>query len=85
MRQARCFNRQCRDLCDTLPCLPCTKAILQAGVKKIHYLNDYRNNQYALDLIQQVGATVHQVELDPAYFEKLSFGALNGATHTNMP
>ena len=54
------------------PCLPCTKAILQAGVKKIHYLNDYRNNQYALDLIQQVGATVHQVELDPAYFEKLS-------------
>ena len=50
------------------PCLPCTKAILQAGVKKIHYLNDYRNNQYALDLIQQVGATVHQVELDPAYF-----------------
>lgn len=67
------------------PCLPCTKAILQAGVKKIHYLNDYRNNQYALDLIQQVGATVHQVELDPAYFEKLSFGALNGATHTNMP
>jgi dCMP deaminase len=66
------------------PCLPCTKAILQAGIKKIHYLNDYRNNEYALDLIHQVGATVHQVELDPVYFEKLSFGALGEATHTNM-
>ncbi len=51
------------------PCLPCTKAILQAGVKTIHYLNDYRNNQYAMELIQQVGASVHQVELDPVYFE----------------
>ncbi|EAA0224521.1 competence protein ComE, partial [Listeria monocytogenes] len=64
------------------PCLPCTKAILQAGVKKIHYLNDYRNNQYALELIQQVGASVHQVELDPVYFEKLSFGVLNDAQPT---
>ncbi len=60
------------------PCLPCTKAILQAGVKKIYYLNDYRNNDYALELIQQVGVVVEQVKLEPKYFEKLSFGELNG-------
>ena len=59
------------------PCLHCTKAILQAGIKKIYYLNDYHNNQYALDLIQQVGVEIEKVTLDPVYFEKLSFGQLN--------
>ena len=36
----------------------------------------------AMELIQQVGASVHQVELDPVYFEKLSFGVLNDAQPT---
>ncbi|KAF1300107.1 ComE operon protein 2 [Enterococcus sp. JM9B] len=63
------------------PCLPCTKAILQAGIKTIHYMNDYRNNEYALDLIQQVGASVHQVVLEPKYFTKLSFGELSEKTN----
>ncbi|WEV44976.1 ComE operon protein 2 [Streptococcaceae bacterium ESL0687] len=58
------------------PCLPCTKAILQAGIKKIYYLNDYRNDAYASKLIDQMGVAVEQVKLDPAYFEKLSFGEL---------
>ncbi|MFV0557349.1 MAG: ComE operon protein 2 [Enterococcus sp.] len=58
------------------PCLPCTKAILQAGIKKIHYLNDYRNNPYALELIEHVGAQAVQVQLEPKYFAKLSFGEL---------
>lgn len=56
------------------PCLHCTKAILQAGIKKIHYLNDYHNNAYAIDLIHQVGASAHQVKLEPKYFEQLTFG-----------
>jgi dCMP deaminase len=59
------------------PCLPCTKAILQAGVKKIYYLNDYRNNEYAMELIKHVGVEVEQVQLEPKYFEKLSFGELH--------
>lgn len=58
------------------PCLSCTKSILQAGIKTIHYLHDYHNNNYALELIKKVGAEVHQVILEPQYFEKLSFGAL---------
>lgn len=56
------------------PCLSCTKAILQAGVKKIHYLYDYNNNSYALDLIKEVGAETNQVHLDKKYFTKLQLG-----------
>ncbi len=63
------------------PCLHCTKAILQAGIKKIHYLHNYRNDEYAQNLIHKVGATVHQVHLEPKYFEKLSFGNLVDETH----
>lgn len=59
------------------PCLPCTKAILQAGIKKIYYLNDYHNNEYALELIKHVGVEVEQVHLEPKYFQKLSFGSLH--------
>ncbi|MEK0398004.1 ComE operon protein 2 [Tetragenococcus halophilus] len=59
------------------PCLQCTKALLQADVKTIHYLNNYHNDSYALELIDQVGGVVHQVTLEPHYFEKLSFGQLH--------
>lgn len=56
------------------PCLQCTKMILQAGIKKIHYLKDYRNDEYAIKLIEQVGASVHQVKLSKQYFSSLQFG-----------
>ncbi|MHC5227621.1 ComE operon protein 2 [Enterococcus sp. LJL99] len=56
------------------PCLQCTKMILQAGIKKIHYLKDYRNDAYALDLIKQVGAEVNQVVLSKKYFAELQLG-----------
>lgn len=56
------------------PCLACTKALLQAGIKTIHYLHDYHNDPYALELIQHVGARVHQVELENKYFTKLQLG-----------
>ncbi len=60
-----------RDLRDSFPCLACTKALLQAGIKKINYLHDYRNDPYAQSLIEQLGATVHQVSLDSTHFSKL--------------
>ncbi|TPO91026.1 competence protein ComE, partial [Salmonella enterica subsp. enterica serovar Typhimurium] len=56
------------------PCLQCTKMILQAGIKKIHYLKDYRNDEYAIKLIEQAGASVHQVKLSKQYFSSLQFG-----------
>lgn len=59
------------------PCLACTKALLQAGITKIHYLNNYRNDEYAMDLIEEVGASVHQVALEDKYFEKLHLGTVS--------
>ncbi|MBO0477084.1 ComE operon protein 2 [Vagococcus sp. DIV0080] len=56
------------------PCLQCTKMILQSGIKKIHYLKDYRNDDYAINLIEQAGASVHQVKLSKQYFNNLQFG-----------
>ena len=56
------------------PCLQCTKMILQAGIKKIYYLKDYRNAAYALNLIEQVGATVEKETLVPKYFAELQWG-----------
>lgn len=54
------------------PCLHCTKAILQAGIKKIYYLHDYHNDPYAIELIKKLGVEIQQVKLDPKYFEKLT-------------
>ena len=54
------------------PCLHCTKAILQAGIKKIYYLHDYHNDAYAIELIQKLGVEIQQGKLDPKYFEKLT-------------
>lgn len=53
------------------PCLPCTKMILQAGISKIYYLEDYKNDDYALQLIKQAGVEVIQVSLSDDYFSKL--------------
>lgn len=34
------------------PCLNCTKALLQAGITEIYYKDDYRVDEYALELIK---------------------------------
>ncbi|MGX6969763.1 ComE operon protein 2 [Vagococcus bubulae] len=59
------------------PCLQCTKMILQAGIKTIHYLKDYRNDDYAIKLIKQAGATIDKVTLSQEYFDTLAFGEDN--------
>ncbi|HBT18776.1 MAG TPA: CMP deaminase [Clostridiaceae bacterium] len=33
------------------PCLNCTKALIQSGIKTIYYLDDYRLDDYALELM----------------------------------
>jgi len=35
------------------PCLNCTKALIQAGIKKIYYKDDYRVDEYALELFRR--------------------------------
>lgn len=45
------------------PCLQCTKAIIQAGIKTVYYAKDYKNHPYALELFEQANVKVEQVEL----------------------
>lgn len=35
------------------PCLNCTKALIQAGIKKIYYMDDYRVDDYAITLLKR--------------------------------
>lgn len=49
------------------PCLQCTKMLLQAGIKKIHYLRNYHNDHYAVSLLELKDVTVSQVKIDEKY------------------
>ncbi|QKS70838.1 ComE operon protein 2 [Paenalkalicoccus suaedae] len=62
------------------PCVNCTKAIIQAGIQKVYYAEDYKNHPYALELFEQAGVAYQQVELEEMILdtknrEKLSFTA----------
>ena len=46
------------------PCWNCTKSIIQAGIKEICYANDYRNNEYARELLEKSGIIVRKVDYD---------------------
>lgn len=35
------------------PCLNCTKALIQAGIKHIYYMDDYRVDDYAVELLKK--------------------------------
>ncbi|HLR42490.1 MAG TPA: ComE operon protein 2 [Pseudogracilibacillus sp.] len=35
------------------PCLQCCKLLIQAGIKKVYYANDYRNNELAIQLFKE--------------------------------
>ncbi|WP_163526413.1 ComE operon protein 2 [Halobacillus ihumii] len=57
------------------PCLHCTKAIIQAGIKAVYYSEDYRNHPYAIELLTQAGVEIHKVDrdeklIDPQTMEK---------------
>lgn len=46
------------------PCLQCSKAIIQAGISKVYYGNDYRNNGYAEELFRHAGIDVQKIPFD---------------------
>ncbi|WP_018658896.1 ComE operon protein 2 [Allofustis seminis] len=54
------------------PCLDCTKAMIQAGITKIHYLNNYRNDDYAMELLKKSNVQVQKVKLSPAIFQEVA-------------
>ncbi|WOV85492.1 ComE operon protein 2 [Sporosarcina jeotgali] len=56
------------------PCLQCSKAIIQAGISKVYYGTDYRNNEYAIELFEHAGIDVEHIPFDGRTldFEKAS-------------
>lgn len=54
------------------PCLPCTKSIIQSGIKSLYYATDYKNNPYALELLAQAGVNVVHVPFDERKIDFLS-------------
>lgn len=53
------------------PCLPCSKAIIQAGIKKLYYSADYKNHPYAVELFKQAEVELKQVPFKPESLEPL--------------
>lgn len=45
------------------PCLNCTKALIQAGIKKIYYKNDYRVDGYAVTLLKGNNVAFEKLEI----------------------
>ncbi|AMA63871.1 ComE operon protein 2 [Kurthia gibsonii] len=46
------------------PCLPCTKSIIQAGIKNLYYATDYKNNPYAIELFEQADVNIVHVPFE---------------------
>ncbi|WP_042223401.1 ComE operon protein 2 [Oceanobacillus manasiensis] len=46
------------------PCLQCSKQLIQAGIKTIYYKEDYRNNEYAIQLFKEAGVSLKKVTVD---------------------
>lgn len=44
------------------PCMECSKLIIQAGVKRVVYAEEYRTTE-GIDLLRQAGIVVDQIEL----------------------
>lgn len=44
------------------PCVECAKLIIQAGIKRVVYLDQYRNTD-GLDILQRANITVDQITL----------------------
>ena len=47
------------------PCIHCTKSLIQAGIKKICYAEDYKNHPYAIQLLEQANIETEKIEFDP--------------------
>lgn len=45
------------------PCLSCTKAIIQSGIRTVYYAANYRNHPYAEELLHAAGVLAEHVPL----------------------
>ncbi|SDN01000.1 ComE operon protein 2 [Sediminibacillus halophilus] len=46
------------------PCLQCCKSIIQSGIRKVYYAEDYKNHPYAIELFQDAGVETEKVKLE---------------------
>src|SRR5690625_3563132 len=51
------------------PCLVCTNNIIQAGIKKVYYEADYKNDPLAVQLFEEASVEVEQVRLTDVSIE----------------
>ena len=65
------------------PCLPCTKTIIQAGIRNVYYATPYKNNPYAVELFEKAGVNVVHIPFEERKIDflkdeklKLSFDML---------
>ena len=56
------------------PCLNCTKALIQAGIKKIYYTKGYNNHDYAIELLNKNNVQVHQISIEGELIQTLCDG-----------
>lgn len=45
------------------PCLQCCKLLIQSGIKKVYFAQDYRNHPYAIQLFEEAQVETKKVEL----------------------
>jgi dCMP deaminase len=54
--------KNCSAYVTHFPCLNCTKALIQAGIKNIYYKSDYRLDEYAIQLMDSNGVKYEKVD-----------------------
>lgn len=53
--------KDCKIFVTHFPCLNCTKALIQAGIKKVYYKNDYRIDDYAVELFKKNNVVLQKI------------------------
>lgn len=53
------------------PCLQCTKQLIQSGINKIFYLEDYHNHDYAVELLKRAGVKTEKISVPSEFFKSI--------------
>lgn len=55
-----------------VPCVQCTKLLLQAGIKKINFMRDYHNDEFAESLLEEKNVALVQVPFEERTAEQIN-------------
>ncbi|USS91776.1 deoxycytidylate deaminase [Fructobacillus americanaquae] len=55
-----------------VPCVQCTKLLLQAGIKKINFMRDYHNDEFAESLLEEKNVALVQVPFEEQTAEQIN-------------